>query len=87
MNETPEAGSQPAQALQVANRVRRARSELKNRIADGQLPAADVILTCPTEVANMAIADLLASQCGWAMSDPAGFSRRLPYEKTSPSDR
>lgn len=73
MNETPEAGSQPAQALQVANRVRRARSELKNRIADGQLPAADVILTCPTEVANMAIADLLASQCGWGNVRSRGF--------------
>jgi len=59
------ARSQPARALQLANEVRRARSELKTRIADGQLSAADVILTCPSEIASMPLARLLASQRGW----------------------
>ena len=52
-------------ALQLANRVRLARSELRARIADGQLSAAEVILTCPSEAAGMPIAQLLASQRGW----------------------
>jgi len=42
---TAAAGSQPVQALRLANEVRRARSELKTRIADGQLSAANAILT------------------------------------------
>ena len=57
--------SQPAQALQLANRVRRARSLLKARVADGHLAAAEVILTCPSEAAGMPVAQLLASQRGW----------------------
>lgn len=64
-NPIPAASPQSLRALQLANRVRRARSELKARIADGQLPAAEVILTCPSEVASMPIARLLASQRGW----------------------
>jgi hypothetical protein len=62
---TPAARSQPAQALQLANEVRRARAELKTRIAVGQLSAADVILTCPSETASMPLVQLLASQRGW----------------------
>ena len=36
------ASSQPVQALQLANRVRRARSMLKARIANGHLAAAEI---------------------------------------------
>jgi hypothetical protein len=61
----PAAGSQPAQALKLANHVRRERAELKTRIADGQLSAAEIILTCPSEIASMPIVQLLASQRGW----------------------
>lgn len=57
--------SQRARALQLANRVRRVRAELRTRIADGQLSAAEVILTCPPEIASMPIGRLLASQRGW----------------------
>ena len=59
------AHSQRARALQLANRVRRVRSELRTRIADGQLSAAELILTCPPEIANMPIEQLLTSQHGW----------------------
>jgi hypothetical protein len=38
----PAAGSLPAQALQRANRVRRARSALKARVAEGQLSAGEI---------------------------------------------
>jgi hypothetical protein len=57
--------SQPVQALQLANRVRRARSMLKVRVANGQLAAAEVILTSPSEAASMQVVQLLASQRGW----------------------
>ena len=59
------AGSQPARALQFANRVRSARSELKTRIAAGELSAAEMILSCPPELRGMSLAQLLASQRGW----------------------
>ena len=38
---------QPVRALELANRVRRARAELEARIADGQLSVADVVLARP----------------------------------------
>lgn len=61
----PAASPQPVRALQLANRVRRARSVLKTRVANGQLAVAEVILTCPSEIASMPVARLLASQRGW----------------------
>ncbi|MCW3065271.1 MAG: hypothetical protein JWN32_2443 [Solirubrobacterales bacterium] len=52
-------------ALARANRVRLARADLKRKIADGGLTAADVVLDCPWEVESMTVADLLASQRRW----------------------
>ena len=69
----PAASSQPAQALQLANRVRRARSVLKARVAKGQLAAAEVILTHPSEAASMPVAQLLASQRGWGEARSRAF--------------
>jgi hypothetical protein len=69
----PAASSQPAQALQLANRVRRARSLLKARVADGQLAAAEVILNPPSEAASMPVAQLLASQRGWGEARSRAF--------------
>lgn len=62
---TPGVLSQPARALHLANRVRHVRAQLKTRIAEGQLSATEVILTCPSEVTSMPIGQLLASQRGW----------------------
>lgn len=56
---------QHLQALQRANRVRLARAELKRRIADGEITAAEVILSSPWEARSMAIADVLMSQRRW----------------------
>ncbi len=58
-------GPQHLRALERANRVRLARAELKRRIADGELNAADVILASPWEAESMAIADVLMSQRRW----------------------
>jgi hypothetical protein len=69
----PAASSQPGQALQVANRVRRARSALKARVADGQLAAAEVVLAPPSEAAGMPVVQLLASQRGWGEARSRAF--------------
>jgi recombinational DNA repair protein RecR len=58
-------GPQHLRALQRANHVRLARAELKRRIAEGELTAAEVILASPWEADGMAIADVLMSQRRW----------------------
>jgi len=58
-------GPQHLRALERANRVRLARAELKRRIADGELTAAEVILSSPWEAASMTVADVLMSQRRW----------------------
>jgi hypothetical protein len=56
---------QRVDALARANRVRHARAELKRRVADGHVSAAEVILLHPWEVGSMPVADLLMSQRRW----------------------
>jgi hypothetical protein len=56
---------QALHALELANRVRTYRADLKRRIADGDVEAAEVVLLCPREAAGMAIADLLLAQRSW----------------------
>jgi hypothetical protein len=58
-------GPQHLRALQRANRVRLARADLKRRIAEGELSAAEVILSSPWEASSMAIGDVLMSQRRW----------------------
>ena len=52
-------------ALAEANRIRLARAELKRRIADGDIAAADIIIECPPEVLSWPIGELLMSQRRW----------------------
>ena len=40
-------------------------SKLKRLVADGSVAAAELILSCPHEIAGMPVAQLLASQRGW----------------------
>jgi hypothetical protein len=56
---------QHLRALQYANRVRLARADMKRQIAAGELPAADVVLSCPWQAHSMSISDLLMSQKRW----------------------
>jgi hypothetical protein len=56
---------QHLRALEYANRVRLARARMKRKVAAGELPAADVILTCPWQAHSMEISDLLMSQKRW----------------------
>ena len=64
-NATIPAAPQHMQALELANRVRLARAELKRRVGRGQVSAGEVVVTCPWETESMAISDLLLSQCRW----------------------
>jgi hypothetical protein len=56
---------QHLRALEYANRVRLARARMKRKIASGELPVADVVLSCPWQAHSMAISDLLMSQKRW----------------------
>jgi hypothetical protein len=52
-------------ALTRANRVRMFRANLKRRIADGDVSAAEVILFHQWEAEGMPVADVLTSQPHW----------------------
>jgi hypothetical protein len=59
------ADQQHLRALEYANRVRLARARMKQKIAAGELLAADVVLSCPWQAHSMSISDLLMSQKRW----------------------
>ncbi len=63
---TPE--PQRMRALERANEVRFARSEIKRQIASGRVSAAQVILDCPWEVESWSVGDLLISQRRWGQT-------------------
>jgi hypothetical protein len=67
MTETAIMTRQPQRlrALERANEIRLARAELKRRIADGDISAAEVILSPPGAAMSWAIGDLLMSQRRW----------------------
>jgi hypothetical protein len=56
---------QHLRALEYANRVRLARARMKRKVGEGELSAADVILSCPWQAHSMSISDLLMSQKRW----------------------
>lgn len=76
--------AQRLQALQRANRVRSARAQLKQRIAAGELTAAEVILSSRWEIESMQVGEVLISQRDWGERRSRGFLARLglPEGKT-----
>ena len=74
-------GPQHMRALELANRVRLARAEVKRRIADAELSAAEVIVACPWEVGTMPIADLLQSQRRWGRTRCRKFLNSIPMSE------
>jgi hypothetical protein len=77
----PTRGPQHMQALQQANAVRLARADLKRRVAEGDLSAADVVLESPWEARSMTIADLLTSQCRWGSTRCRRFLQSVPMSE------
>src|SRR2546423_15664258 len=74
---------QHLQALERANEVRLARADLKRRIAQGHVSAAEIVLACPPEVEGMAVAHLLMSQRRWG--PPGG--RKFPPPTPPPQKK
>jgi hypothetical protein len=73
---------QHMRALERANRVRLARAELKRLVADGEVSAAEIVLTSPWEAESMAIADLLMSQHRWGRTRCRRFLASIPMSET-----
>lgn len=76
--------AQPLRALELANQVRRERAELKARVADGEVTAADVVLTCPLEAAGMQVGQLLISQRGWGQARCRSLLLRAAVREDKP---
>lgn len=69
-------------ALKHANEVRVARSELRRRIREKELTAAEVVLTNPAEAQSMTVARLLASQNRWGPQKVRRFLRTFPISES-----
>jgi hypothetical protein len=67
---------QRLRALERANEVRLARAELKRRIADGYISAAEVILASPWQASSWTVGDLLMSQRRWGTTRCRKFLAR-----------
>lgn len=57
--------AQHLRALEHANRVRLARAEMKRRVANGEVTAAEVVIENPWHAESMSISELLMSQRRW----------------------
>ncbi len=79
---TPE--PQRMRALERANEVRLARADLKRRIADGGVRAADVVLECPWEALTWSVGDLLLSQRRWGTTRCRKFLQRAQINEQKP---
>jgi hypothetical protein len=78
MTETSQMPAEPQRlrALEHANAVRLARAELKRRIADGEISAAEVIMGCPDAVRKWTVGELLMSQRRWGSTRCRKFLER-----------
>jgi hypothetical protein len=77
-------GPQHLQALQRANAVRLARAELKRKVAEGDVSAAEVILRSPWEAESMTVSDLLTSQRRWGSTRCRKFLQCLSIPENKP---
>ena len=77
-----DAPAQHMQALQVANRVRLARSALKRRVASGEIGVAEVVTACPREAETMEISELLCAQRRWGLKRCRRFLESLQISET-----
>jgi hypothetical protein len=73
---------QHLRALERANAVRLARAELKRRVAEGEISAAEVILDSPWEAESMTTSDLLTSQHRWGHTRCRKFLQCIPMSET-----
>lgn len=78
MTDTTQMPTEPQRlrALEHANAIRLARAELKRRIADGEVSAAEVILQCPDAARRWTVSELLLSQRRWGSTRCRKFLER-----------
>ncbi|MHB8657827.1 MAG: hypothetical protein ACYC91_07700 [Solirubrobacteraceae bacterium] len=77
-------GPQRMRALERANEVRLARAELKRRIAEGDVSAAEVILACPGAAGSWSVGELLMSQRRWGSTRCRKFLERNGISELKP---
>ena len=75
-------GPQCMRALQRANEVRLARARLKRQIAEGTISAAEVILSCPSQIESMELGELLISQRHWGHTRTRTLLTAIPLSET-----
>jgi hypothetical protein len=75
---------QRLRALEHANAIRLARAELKRRIAEGEVTAADVILTCPEAAQRWTVSELLLAQRRWGSTRCRKFLERNGVSEIKP---
>jgi len=75
---------QRLRALERANEIRLARAELKRRIAEGEVSAAEVLRDVPAHASSWAVCDLLMSQRRWGTSKCRKFLWRNHINETKP---
>ena len=81
--QTP-AGPQRMRALEHANEVRLARAELKRRVTEGEVSAAEVILTCPDAAQRWTVSELLMAQRRWGATRCRKFLERNEISEIKP---
>src|SRR5579864_469304 len=75
---------QRLRALERANETRLARAELKRRIGEGDISAAEIILDPPCAAVSWEIGELLMSQRRWGSSRCRKFLVRNQISETKP---
>lgn len=75
---------QRLRALEHANAVRLARAELKRRIAEGEVSAAEVILDCPPAARKWTVGELLLAQRRWGSIRCRKFLERNGLSEIKP---
>lgn len=73
---------QHMQALAYANHVRLARAALKRSVKAGNVSAAEVIRSCPSEAETMTISELLRSQRRWGRTRARKFLFNLSLNES-----
>ncbi len=69
----PAAAPQHIRALELANRVRLARAALKREVQAGNVPAQEIVRTCPWEAETMSVSELLRAQSRWGRTRTRKF--------------
>lgn len=77
-------GAQSMKALELANRIRLGRAELKRQVKAGTLPVTTLIDETPKAVESMTVGKLLAAQDRWGVRRTQKFLGPLEIHENRP---